>query len=503
MSGEEGFDEPGTHRLPPYLRAQIVDALCEIDRLSGEEGQVSLLGCLTSSGAHRHVRTGALMTFAERLVDHCVRRFTCLDLSRWLLRWEDGSLQAERAVKLIRPLVEKEENETLSVLLFGASGDDLDEVRRQLTPVAYEGMVRVAFSRARSRRSALERLPEPNNAWEALVYFSQFTAENGEPPVRGLCRQLAKLLPELSCVGLLRHWGSTSEGEFLWGERDPVSTPARLVVWVNPGARRGLLDLESWAVLSQQSGEEPEFLEHWMDRDVTPDGVAVRMGDRLGQIEGDVRSRNHHALRVEVIASVAQMCDLRVELWQSQEALGRERLGTRAEMVYRATEVADHRSDQARNTMQRARKRWGVLERKGEACALDLFHKGDISERLPSRRWDHERVICLSVPGGLEQPVRHVHDAIDDGVPVLVWHSGARSGSIHDWLDPVRLKGAVTLTADQVYGLPAALLRSRTGKASDQDSVHIEDGFAVAVMFHDDLPVRPPQTLRISPDSIR
>lgn len=500
--GEPDHGEPGIHTLPPDLRAQIVDALCEVDRLSEEQGQTSLLSYLASSSAQRRVPTGSLMVFAERLVDHCVRRFALLDLSRWLHRWEDGSLQAERVVKLVRPLVEKEENETLSAQLFDAAGADLDEVRRQLTPVACEDMVRIAFRKARSRSAAPGRLPEPNNAWEALVCLSQFTAVKGEPPVRGLCKQLAKILPALPCAGLLRHWGSTSPPQFIWGDPELVHTPARLVVWVNPGARRDQVELESWAVLSQQSGGEPEFLEHWVDR-VSRDRVADRLGDRLGQLAEDVRARNHSALRVEVIASVAQMCALRVELWQSQEVLGRERLGTRAELVYRAAEVADHRSGTAGNAWRHARKRWGSLERKGKACVLDLFHKGDISERLPPRRWNDERVICLSVPGGLERPVRHVHDALEGGVPVLVWHSGTQNGSVHDWLDPVRLKGEVTLTADQVHGLPATLLRSRTGKASDQDSVHIEDGFAVALMFHDDLPVRPPQTLRISPDSIR
>lgn len=501
MSGGSVSGEPGTHELSPELRALIVDALCEIDRLSQEQGQVSLLSYLASSRARKLVPTGSLMLFAERLTDHCAQRFAFLGLSRWLLRWEDGSQQARTVVELVRPLVEKEENETLSALLFDASAPDLDEVRRQLTPVACKGVVEVVFRTVRNRSIASGLLPEPGNAWEALVCLSQFTAVEGEPPVRGLCKQLSAVLPKLPCAGLLSHWGRTSRSEFIWGDPERVDAPARLVVWVSPGARSGRFELESWAVLSRRSGGEPEFLERWVDRDVHRDEIAVRVGDRLDRVEADVRVQHHRALRVEVVASLSQMSELRVELWQNQEVSGREKLGTRAEMVYRAAEVTDHRLSAVQKARRHAQERWAVLEQNRKAPVLDLFHTGDEDETLIRESMDGH-VICLSVPGGLKRPVRHVLHALGVGVPVVVWHCGTQGGSIHDWLNPVRIEGEATLTADQVHGLPATLLRSRVGEASQQDSVYVESGFDVAMMYHDQLPVLPPQAPRISPDSI-
>lgn len=502
MSGEPNHGGPGIHTLAPELRALIVDALCEVDSLSEEQGQGTFLSYLSTS-ARRQVPTGSPVAFAERLTDHCVRHFAFLGLSRWLLAREDGSRQAAAVVELVRPFVEREENETLSALLFDAAAADLDEVRRQLTPIACAGVVRVAYEKVRKDVTAWGSLPPPSTVWETLVALSEFTAVDGEPPVRVMCTQLSRLHPELSCAGLLSQWGSTSRWRVLLDDGAVVDVPARLVVWVNPGARRDRYELESWAVLSQRGGQEPEFLERWVDRDVHRDEIAVRVGDRLDRVEADVRVDHHPALRVEVITSLSLMSALRVELWQSQEAVGRGALGTRAEMVYRAVEVTDHRIGAAQKVRRLVQERWGALENRGKAPAVDLFHTGGCDERLIPSRLGNEHVICLSVPGGLKRPVKHVLRALDVGVPVIVWHSGSREGSICDWLNPVRMEGEVTLTADQVYGLPAALLRSRSETASEQDSVYVEDGFAVAMMFHDQLPVLPPQTPRISPESIR
>lgn len=500
MSGGAPEDLAGRHEISPELRSHIVDALCEIDSLAEPQGQATLLTYL-STRARTQVRTGAAVTFAERLVDHCSRNYAFLELSRWLPAREYGSRPAMAVVGLVRPLVEAEENETLASLLPGSTWPDLDEVRHQLNRLPCEGAIRSFFEQVRGDMAARGSLPSPNSAWEALVALAEVPAPDDDPPVRIMCTQLSRDHPELSCAPLLSEWGKSTRWRSVPGPPAYADGPARLVVWINSGAHRDRFELESWAVFSQGGDDPPEFLEHWVDREVSGGDIAQRVGDRLDLVEADARIFRHAGLRVELVLALDLMTALRAEAWQNQGAGERPALGARAELVYRAAEVTDHRFEAAGKARQRTRQRWERLEQDREGYLADLFREGANDEILLHRRLGNEDIICLSVPGGLEQPVKHVIRALEVGVPVVVWHCGTREGSVGDWLNPVRLVGEVTLTAEQVYGLPSALFRCRSGDASAEDSVFVESPFDVAMMYHDRLPARPGSTL-ISPDSI-
>ncbi|GAA1110601.1 hypothetical protein [Nocardiopsis metallicus] len=499
----EGAPEglPVGHELPPELRSRIVEALCEIDNLAEERGQATLLRYLSTRTRNR-VRTGAAEVFAESMVDHCARNYSFLELSRWLPARESGSRPALAVVELLRPFVAAEENETLAHQLPGSTWPDLDEVRQQLSRIPCEGRIRAVYEQVRGGLVAQGRLPAPNTAWEALVALADFTARDGVPPVLIMCTQLSRDHPGLSCAALLSAWGEPTRWRPPLDPPASVDGPARLIVWVSSGARRDRYELESWAVLRQRGDGLPEFWAHWVDRDVASGEIARRVGERLDLVEEEARILRHPGLRVELVVGLDLMSALRVESWQNEGAGDRPALGDRAELVYRAAEVTDHRFEAVGKIRQLTRERWESLEQRGNANVVDLFHAGDMDEILLHRRLGNEDIICLSVPSGLKHPVKHVLRALGVGVPVVVWHCGEREGSIGDWLNPVRLEGEVTLTAKQVYGLPKVLFDCRTGAGSTEASVYIENPSDVAMMFHDQQPVRPPRPSQISPDSI-
>jgi hypothetical protein len=331
--------------------------------------------------------------------------------------------------------------------------------------------------------------------------FAEFTARDGVPPVLILCTQLSRDHPELSCAALLSAWGEPTRWRPPFDPPASADGPARLIVWVSSGASRDRYELESWAVLRQRGDGLPEFWAHWVDREVASGEIARRIGERLDLVEEEARILRHTGLRVELVVGLDLMSALRVESWQNEGSGDRPALGDRAELVYRAAEVTDHRFEAVGKIRQLTRERWESLEQRGNANVVDLFHAGDMDEILLHRRLGNEDIICLSVPGGLKQPVEHVVRALEVGVPVVVWHCGTREGSVGDWLNPTRLVGEVTLTAEQVHGLPSTLFRCRSGDASFEDSVYVENPFEAAMMYHDQLPVLPPRP-PMSTDSI-
>ncbi|MBE2998350.1 hypothetical protein IDM40_06465 [Nocardiopsis sp. HNM0947] len=494
--------------MTPEDRESLVDALCEVAYVQDREGQSDLLSCLPLR-IRREVGTGPVYRFALRLVTACETQGTLLPLVRWVLRKDARSVAAEALAAEAAPYVREAEDTVLGSVLVDAAtagaatvSGDLATVRAELALLPCEPGVRETYRSIRADHAGKGGgLPPPETAWEALVNLALLPAFDDPSPAARFCAWLAAAHPALSCADLLGQWGGALGAAPLPAPA-PEDLPARLVVRVSRSCR-DRYDLESWSVLSDGRGGPPDFAEHWMDRDVPGEEISVRVGSRLDLLLADSRSAHHRSTRVELVTSLDLMAEAVAERWQNGRTLQGRPLGERAEVVYRDEALLDRRSPEVRSAQKRFSQRWSGLFRDGRAAVFDLFHTADMNERLIAKRLDDDRVIGISVPRGLGEVFLSVALAVRSGVPVVIWHFGDSPRPVGSWLSPVQMEREVTVSPDDMSELPAALLRSRSGRVSPSDYGYIESSSQIAVIYHDTLPVLPPPPPPMSHRSIQ
>src|SRR5699024_11366834 len=114
-----------------------------------------------------------------------------------------------------------------------------------------------------------------------------------------------------------------------------------------------------WTVLSRGRGDAPDFRAHWLDRDVASDEIGLRVGSRLDMMLEDSAAAHHRGTRVELVAPLDLIAEVRAERWQSGRTRGGRLLGAVTEVVYRAEDV---------HARQRAGGRPGAGRFAGEAA---------------------------------------------------------------------------------------------------------------------------------------
>ena len=494
--------------VTPEEHESLADALCEISYVQDAEGQRDLLHCFPTR-IRQEVSTGPTYRFALQLVSACARRRRFLHLTRWVLRRDGGSIQAQAFAEEAAARVREEEEQVLGPMLARDAAPepeimrgDLTAVRRDLALIPCQGETRDGYRTIRaSHGSRGGDLPPPETLWDALVNLAELPAIQDPPPTARFCALVARVFPRLGCCDLLSRWGSTDPTEAL-PPAPPETLPARLVVRVSR-SRADRFDLESWTVLSRGRGEAPDFQAHWLDRDVSSDEISLRVGSRLDMMLEDTASTHHRGTRVELVAPLDLIAEVRAERWQSGRTRGGRLLGAVTEVVYRAEEVLDRQRAEVRRVQERFAGRWTLLARERQGKVFDLFHSGELDERLIAKRLDDGTVVGLSVPRGLDQTFLSVTWAMRTGVPVIIWHSGGGGRAVGDWLSPVQREREVIVSSDDIENLPRALLLSRSGRVLPSDYGYIEESFEIAVMYHDTLPVLPESPPPMSTDSIR
>ncbi|WP_017600473.1 VMAP-C domain-containing protein [Nocardiopsis lucentensis] len=473
-------------------------ALCDVEHIYSQEHREQLMRYLPRAVRRDVDASGAPSVFARRLVQFCQDRECVGCLLRWVLHLEDRGRSARTAAEAARPLLDEEEYALLAQHVEVRDARDVGTVRDELSRVLFD-KVEAVFERVRPPTLRVET-PEPATAWDALMDLAERPAPpDGEPPVLLFCAEVARHLRTLN-TGLLEEWGRGLRPPEPPGTPPAPERPARLVVRVGQGTRRGRYEVEYWTVLSQRRGEEPEFCDHDLHPDVDPASIGERIGGLLSRMEADPRAAHHGGRRVELVAPLLLLDRLQAESWQRAHS-GGVPLGARAEVVYRAEELLPDRAD--RDAWSTCVSRWQRLESSGEALALDEFHdRGMDDDPLPERLRD-DRVIVLSVPSRLSRWYTQVWSAITLGVPVVVWRSAEFGPGIGSWLNPVRMGREVTVTSEEIRALPEVLHSSRSGRVSSSESGYIEGSLEIAVIYHDPLPVLPEPPPQMSTDSIR
>ncbi|MEV6821763.1 hypothetical protein AB0M72_23740 [Nocardiopsis dassonvillei] len=474
----------------------LVDALCALRCVLLPDAREQLAYQLPTR-VRRNLRLeGSPVEFARHLVRLCREQVRLGCLLRWILYLEERGRSSLAAARAAEPLVHAEEWEQLYRLLpEGTTDADVDLVRRELAEHSPD-LVAEAFETARTDRLAPAEAP-PHTAWDRLVDLTEMTVPEGaELPLRIFCSLLPCAVPLRDCADLLLLWGG--------GRREGTAAPpgprapARLVVHVTQGRSRDRYDVEYWTVLSERRGRPPDFCGHGHTPHMEAERIGAHVGGLLTLLEVDHRTGYHEGVRVELVARLDLLRRLEAERWQ-EAGEGDRRLGSRAQVVYRAEELVDPaRGDtaQARRTCAR---RWEGLASAREVLHLDTAHEAGQRRRRGGRtyreplveRLQDDRIVALSVPSHLDECHMSVWSALMIGVPVVVWRSADNGPGASPWLNLGKVGREVMVPPERIRALPKALHQSRSGCVSPDDTGYIEESFEVAVFYHDTLPVLP------------
>ncbi|GAB2481639.1 hypothetical protein [Nocardiopsis aegyptia] len=527
------------------LQEDLVAALCDVDCLTHPDRRRQLHGRLPTK-LRRRLNTGQdIDVFVRDLVEQAQLRGSLGCVLRWIDFFDDSSLSVRQARGTAAPLLAEEEIRALSGVL-GPLYEDAERevglVRAWLDRVGYKDVESLYMELVAGRSDTIDS-PRPGSAWEALMDLAELPRPlSGDHPLHVFCFSLARY-SEGPAAGPLRAWarngvatleplprvggpGTITETQVVASTEVPAryreqkvdrdadgstGTPARLVVWVTHADRRNRYLVEHWTRLRDDPHGPVEFREHGHPGALPPEEIGRYVCDLVDGLESDRRMVFHDGIRVEWVIPLALISELRAELWQQavvpSDAVGDQRLGARAQVVYRLPEFA-RRGDESNGALEACDRKWTRLCRSGSGGFLDV-HDGngsrghqDAEQRIRLIE-DDDLAIFATGSCSHEEWLSDVSCAVSAGVPVVVWRSERHRHQISDGLGAMRSGAKMVVPIAHIRGFPLILHESRTQSVRCGDPGYIRDSFGVSVIYHDSQPLRPPEAGPLSVSGIR
>lgn len=530
------------------LEEDLVAALCDVDCLTHPDRRRQLYGRLPAK-LRRRLNTGQdVDVFVRDLVDQAQRRECLGCVLRWIDFFDDSSLSVRRARDAAAPLVWEEEVRALSGVL-GPLYEDAERevglVRAWLDRVGYQDVEALYMEIVAGRLDTIES-PRPGSAWEALTDLAELPRPlSGDHPLHVFCSELAGYGTGPEAV-LLSSWarggrnaeeglfrmeqagradagkeahtltplGATArvrlEGGMNGGGPVPTGPPARLVVWVAHADQRNWYFLEHWARLRDAPDGPVEFHGHGQPDALRPDEIGRYVCDLVSDLEGDRRMVFHDGIRVEWVLPLPFIRELRAELWQQavapSDAVGDQRLGARAQVIYRLAEYA-RQGDESNEALEACGRKWTRLCRSGSGAFLDVYGgHGNLGSQGVEQRLhgiqDDDLAIFATGSCSHEEWMSDVSSAVSAGVPVVVWRSARHRHRISDGLGEMWSGTKVVVPIAHIRGFPLILHGSRTQSVRSGEPGYIRDSFGVSVIYHDSQPLRPSEAGPLSVNGI-
>ncbi|RKS07058.1 hypothetical protein DFP74_2713 [Nocardiopsis sp. Huas11] len=241
--------------------------------------------------------------------------------------------------------------------------------------------------------------------------------------------------------------------------------PARLVVWVAHADRRDRFLVEHWTLLRETPHGAVEFREHGQPDTLRSEEIELYVCELINALDRDRRMGFHSGVRVAWGLPLPLIRELRAELWQQaiapSDAVGDQRMGARAQVVYRLAEFIGRRDGWA-GVEEACERKWGRLSRIGSGALLDAHSVNGHPDPHGAKQGlclidDNDLAIYATSSCSNENWFRDVSSAVTAGVPVVMWRSDHYGHRITDSLGTVRADAKNMVLLARIRNLPVLL----------------------------------------------